>query len=162
MPRTTSALFLLPLLLAASCDRGDGLTPEQRQARRDARLAACVTEELQIRARNDLANLESMLGPDDEAPGMGGRAPHTFLRAYAVHADLRTHEAAYMDSAYRAANPADSARLAQTAATFRLNRPMPGTVEGNVVERYRRDFASAWNNPNHPCNIEVAKAFPER
>jgi hypothetical protein len=161
MPRTISALYLLPLLLAAACDRGDGLTDEQRQARRDARLAACVTEELQIRARNDLANLESMLGAADETFGSGGRAPHTFLRAYAVHADLRAHEAAYVDSAYSAATSRDSARLAETAATFRLNRPMPGTVEGNVVERYRRDFTSAWNNPSHPCNVEITSAFPK-
>jgi hypothetical protein len=151
MTRIVPLLVLVPLVLGA-CGDGDGLTPEQREARREAGLAACVAEELQIRARSDLANLEGLIA-DDEA-GPLGRAPHTFMRAYAVYADLRAHETAYVDSAYRADATRDSVRYMEAASTFRVNQPMQGTVEANVAERYRREFAAAWNNPAHPCNAE--------
>jgi hypothetical protein len=157
-----TVLSLLPLLLAAACaDRG-GPTPEQRQARLEARLASCVAEEIHIKARHDLANLEALMGGGEEDDPPLGRAPHTFLRAYLVYADLRAREQAYLDSAYHAAAAADSARYMEAAQSFRLNPPSPGTVESNVVERYGREFMSAWSNPRHPCNVEHAPAGARR
>jgi hypothetical protein len=153
MPRTAPALLLL-LLAAAGCRTEPEPTPAQAAARREARRDACVAEALQERARTRLAALDTLL---EEARAQGSvpavvSAPHTFAEVYATLADLRAHETAYRDSALSARSPEDSLRFEQAAASFRVRRPSPETLEANVQRDYLRDFVASRENPEHVCN----------
>ena len=88
MYRILLAAAMLAVLLSACGDRGP--TPEQRQARRDAALDACIAEALSIHARSRLATLDSMLA-QSQARGTANSlvtAPHKFAQVYATYADL--------------------------------------------------------------------------
>jgi hypothetical protein len=141
------------VLLAAGCGGSREPTDSERAARRHARLDACIADALQRRAGANLATLDTLLeqtrGAD--APALVS-APHAFARAYASYADLRAHEAAYRDSAYSAGSREDSVRFAGLAASFRVARPSPGSLEANVHQDYARDFAASRRIPDHPCN----------
>lgn len=148
-------LFLaaaLAVSLSACGDRGP--TPEQQQARREARLDACIAEALSIHARSRLATLDSLLAQSQARGSVPAlvSAPHKFAQVYATYADLRAHETAYRDSAYNADSKEDSTRYEGMAASFRVNRPSPESLEENVVRDYLRDFAASRRNPDHGCN----------
>jgi hypothetical protein len=152
MPRTAAALTLL--LLMAAC-RDQQLTEAQLQARRDARRDACIAEALQRNARSRLSALDSLLAQSQERGSVPAlvSAPHTFAQVYATYADLRAHEAAYVDSAVSAPSKDDSTRYEKMATSFRLNRPSPGSLEENVIRGYIRDFAYVRADPEHGCNL---------
>ena len=151
MPRTAAALVLL--LLVAAC-RDQQLTEQQLQARRDARRDACIAEALQRNARSRLNALDSLLAQSQSRGSVPAlvSAPHKFAQVYATYADLRAHETAYRDSAYNAPSKEDSTRYEGMAASFRVNRPSPESLEENVIRDYLRDYASSRANPEHGCN----------
>jgi hypothetical protein len=152
MYRILLAAATLAVLLSACGDRGP--TPEQRQARRDASLDACIAEALSIHARSRLATLDSMLA-QSQARGTASSlvtAPHKFAQVYATFADLRAHETAYRDSAYNATSKEDSTRYERMATDFRVNRPSPESLEENVIRDYVRDFTLSKRDPDHGCN----------
>ena len=151
------AAALLAALLSACGERG--LTEEQRQARRNARLDACIAEAISISARSRLATLDTLLAQSQARGNVPAvvSAPHKFAQVYATFADLRAHETAYRDSAYHAASKEDSTRFESMAASFRVNRPSPESLEENVIRDYARDFAAARGNPDHGCNHLVAQ-----
>lgn len=153
MPRTLLALALVTL--TAACGR-DGPTPEQREARNDARIVSCIAEELQARGRMRLAQLDTMMAQSGVSAS-AARAPHTFAQVYATLAEVRAHETAYLDSAVHAEARADSVRFDSISGTFRVQEPSPGSVEENVRRSYMRDFAAARLNPDHPCNRLVER-----
>lgn len=158
MPRVAPAVVVV--LLLAACG-GSRPTAEQREARTEARRQACIAEALQSRGRVRVARLDTMLAqmPGGGSPGM--RAPHTFAQVYATYADLRAHEAAYVDSAVHSESKEDSTRFVQTAVSFRVNRPAPGSVEENVIRDYLRDLSASRENPDHPCNRLVDESGSE-
>jgi hypothetical protein len=155
----SSRLPLLVLLLAmAACGGEREPTEAEREARRAARRDACIAEALQERARQRLATLDTLL---EESRTRGAApavltAPHTFAQVYATVADLRAHEAAYIDSAYSAPSREDSLRFDGLAASFRVGRPTPESLEANVRRDYARDFAASRADPEHVCNHLVA------
>ena len=157
MHRIAAALALATL--AAACGR-DRPTPEQRQARSDARVVACVAEQLQGHARLRLARLDT-LAQMSNSPLAGARGPHTFAQVYLALAEVRAHESAYVDSALHAEARADSVRYDSLAATFRVRPPSPGSVEENVRRTYLQDFASLRLDPDHPCNRLVEGERPK-
>lgn len=149
-------ILLLAATLAAllSACGGRDATPEQRQARREARLDACIAEALSIHARTRLARLDTLLAQSQARGAVPAlvSAPHKFAQVYATYADLRAHETAYQDSAFNASSKEDSTRYAGMAASFRVNRPSPASLEENVIRDYLRDYASSRRNPDHGCN----------
>ena len=142
----------LAVSLSACGDRGP--TPQQEQARRQARLDACIAEALSIVARSRLATLDSLLAQSQARGSVPAlvSAPHKFAQVYATYADLRAHETAYRDSAYNAPSKEDSTRYERMAADFRVNRPSPESLEENVIRDYARDFLASRGNPEHGCN----------
>lgn len=150
MYRTSSAVLLL--LALAAC--GEELTEGQRQARREARRDACVAEALQVRAQSRLATLDTLLRENQARGSVPAivSAPHTFAQVYATYADLRAHETAYIDSAYSAPSKEDSIAYENKAASFRVNRPSPASLEENVWRDYARDYTLSRSNPDHGCN----------
>ena len=153
MTRIPPAAALAVLLLAGACgDRGP--TPAQLQSRRDAKITACVAEALQGRARTQLARLDTLL-QESRARGTAPSlltAPHTFAQVYFAYAEVRAHEAAYLDSAYHAGERRDSLRFEELAGTFRVRPPTPGSVEENAQRDWTRDFLESRRHPEHPCN----------
>lgn len=151
MSRTLPAAALLAALLAACGDRGP--TPEQEEARRNARLDACVAEALSMRARSRLATLDSLLMQSQSRGAVPAlvSAPHKFAQVYATYADLRAHETAYRDSAFNAPSKEDSTRYERMASEFRVTRPSPESLEENVIRDYVRDFALSRGDPDHGC-----------
>jgi hypothetical protein len=152
MHRILLVAAALAVTLSACGDRGP--TPHQREARRQARLDACIAEALSIHARTRLARLDTLL-TESQARGSVPAlvsAPHKFAQVYATYADLRAHETAYRDSAYNAPSKEDSTRYEGMAASFRVNRPSPESLEENVIRDYLRDYASSRANPEHGCN----------
>ena len=138
------------LLFLAAC-REEGESPEQREARR----AACIADELALQGKERLASLDTALARARGTPlEQVTVAGHAFAATYAAFANRRLAEAANLDSAAHAREPEDSARFARAAAPFRDPAPAPGTVQGNVAERWRSDFTAAAGNPDHPCNLE--------
>jgi hypothetical protein len=152
MYRTLFLAATLAGLLSACGDRE--LTPQQEQARREARLDACISEALSINARTRLATLDSLLAQSQARGSVPAlvSAPHKFAQVYATFADLRAHETAYRDSAYNASSKEDSTRYEGMASSFRVNRPSPESLEENVIRDYQRDYAGARRNPDHGCN----------
>jgi hypothetical protein len=151
--RTAAALLALPALLAA-CEGGPGESPERREARVAAARNACVAEELTIRARENLANLDTL------AAASGGvaaamQAVYEYASVYRNFAENRSSALAYVDSAVSARTPADSTRYAQKAAQFVVRRGEPGTLDGNVAEEWQRSFTTARANPAHFCNTSI-------
>lgn len=139
--------LLVLALLVAGCDREPAPSAEEIArrdvARRGTALEACIAEELALRARETVADLERF------APGTG---PYQFAAVYRDRAELRLLAAALADSAANAGSAADSARLARRSAEFAPPRPSGGTVEANVAESYARDAARIRSTPAHPCN----------
>ncbi len=152
MSRITPALVLLAAMLSACGERGP--TEEQLEARRNARLDACVAEALSINARSRLAMLDSLLMQSQARGSVSSlvSAPHKFAQVYATYADLRAHETAYRDSAYSTTSKEDSTRYERMATEFRVTRPSPESLEENVMRDYIRDFTRSRNNPDHGCN----------
>jgi hypothetical protein len=149
MSRTVLALSLV---LLAACG-GERLTEQQRTQRREARRNACITEALQARAHTQLARLDTILQQSQGTSAADiARAPHVFAQVYATYADLRAHEAAYVDSAFHATSKADSLRFVESGRKFRLSAASPGSVEENVVRDYSELFLSWRDTPRHPCN----------
>lgn len=148
----------LAVLLSACGDREP--TPQQQQARREARLNACIAEALSIHARRRLATLDSLLAQSQQRGSVPAlvSAPHKFAQVYATYADLRAHETAYRDSAYNATSKEDSTRFEEMASSFSVNRPSPESLEENVMRDYLRDFVSSRRNPDHGCNHLVEEA----
>ena len=151
MHRTVPAALLAVTL--AACGR-EALTEGQLQARREARRDACVAEALQYRAQTRLAALDTLLRQSQARGTVPSivSAPHTFAQVYATFADLRAHETAYVDSAYTATSKEDSTAYERKAASFRVNRPSPGSLEENVWRDYARDYAMSRADPEHGCN----------
>lgn len=151
-------IFPAVLLLAALAACGEELTEAQKQARREARRDACVAEALQLRAQSRLATLDTLLRESQARGSVPAlvSAPHTFAQVYATYADLRAHETAYIDSAYSARSKEDSIGYENRAASFRVNRPSPASLEENVWRDYARDFTISRSNPDHGCNHLVA------
>lgn len=160
MYRILIAALSLAVLLSA-CG-GDRVTPEQRQARRAASLDACIAEALALNARSRLATLDTLLAQNQARGSVPAlvSAPHKFAQVYATYADLRAHETAYRDSAYNAPSKEDSTRYEKMAASFRVNRPSPESLEENAIRDYVRDFARSRRDPEHGCNklVEQEKA----
>jgi len=149
-------ILLLAATLAGllSACGGRGPTKAQQEARREARLDACIAEALSIHARSRLATLDSLLAQSQSRGSVPAlvSAPHKFAQVYATFADLRAHETAYRDSAYNAPSKEDSTRYEKMAADFRVNRPSPESLEENVIRDYVRDFSVSRRNPDHGCN----------
>lgn len=147
-------LVAATLAVPLSACGGREPTPQQQQARREARLDACIAEALSIHARTRLAALDSLLAQSQARGSVPSlvSAPHKFAQVYATYADLRAHETAYRDSAYNATSKEDSTRYEGMAASFRVNRPSPESLEENVIRDYLRDFAGSRRNPEHGCN----------
>jgi hypothetical protein len=139
-------------LLLAACG-GDEITPEQRTKRLEARRTACITEALQQRAQSQLAQLDTMM---QQQAGAGipdiVRAPHTFAQVYAAYADVKAHEAAYLDSAFHAGSKQDSLAYIQSAGKFRVSPPSQGSVEENVARLYANDYTVSREYADHACN----------
>jgi len=148
----------LSVTLSACGERGP--TPQQQEARREARLDACIAEALSIHARTQLARLDTLLAQSQARGAVPSlvSAPHKFAQVYATYADLRAHETAYRDSAYNATSKEDSTRYEGMAYSFRVNRPSPESLEENVIRDYLRDYASSRRNPDHGCNQLVEEA----
>ncbi|HEX2208524.1 MAG TPA: hypothetical protein VHG93_12635 [Longimicrobium sp.] len=158
-------ILLLAATLAVSLSAcGRDLTPEQKQARRTARLDACIAEALSINARTRLATLDSLLAQSQARGSVPAlvSAPHKFAQVYATFADLKAHETAYRDSAYNATSKEDSTRYEEMAASFRVNRPSPESLEENVIRDYGRDFLASRANPDHGCNHLVREEEKEK
>lgn len=157
MYRILVSAAVLAVLLSACGERE--VTPQQREARREARMDACVAEALSIHARTRLARLDTLLQQSQARGAVPAlvSAPHKFAQVYATYADLRAHETAYRDSAYHATSKEDSTRYEGMAASFRVNRPSPESLEENVIRDYLRDYASSRANPEHGCNHLVAE-----
>lgn len=151
--RTAAALLAVPALLAA-CARDAGESPERREARVAAARNACVAEELTIRARENLANLDTLAAAGGGVAA-GIRAVYEFAAVYRNFAENRSSALAYVDSATSARTPADSARYARRAAQFVVRPAEPGTVDGNVAEEWQRSFTRTRSNPQHYCNTSV-------
>jgi hypothetical protein len=151
MHRIAPAAFLAVVLVACG---SDAPTEDQLQARRDARRDHCVAEALQDHAQTRLATLDTLLRQSQARGSVPAlvSAPHTFAQVYATFADLRAHETAYMDSAYSATSKTDSIAFEQKAASFRVNRPSPGSLEENVWRDYARDYTMSRTDPEHGCN----------
>ena len=147
MPRLIP-LALCALAALAACDRE---TPQERAARRDAARAACVADELALRAVERLASLDTLLAV--QGPNPITESAHAFATAYRRYAEARERQTELMDSAAAVSSREDSARLAAEALSA-LPRPVPGTVEGNAAQSFERDMAQALANPDHPCNVE--------
>jgi len=158
MYRTVPAAAVIATVLLAAC--GEELTDAQRQARHEARRDACVAEALQLRAQSRLATLDTLLRQSQARGSVPAlvSAPHTFAQVYATYADLRAHETAYVDSAYSATSKEDSIAFERQAASFRVNRPSPQSLEENVWRDYARDFTIARGNPDHGCNRLITDA----
>lgn len=152
--RTAAALLVLTVVLGA-CERAAGEDPERRAARVAAARNACVAEELTIRARENLASLDTLAAMSG---GLEGplRATYTFAVVYRNFAELRSSALAYMDSAMVADTPADSTRFAQRAAQFVVRPGEPGTLDGNVSQEWERNFATTRGDPNHYCNTSIS------
>jgi hypothetical protein len=147
----------LAVMLSACGDRGP--TPQQREARRNASLDACIAEALSMNARSRLATLDTLLTQSrarGSVPALVS-APHKFAQVYATYADLRAHETAYRDSAYNAPSKEDSTRYERMALDFRVTRPSPESLEENVIRDYSRDFTVSRSNPEHGCNKLVRR-----
>ena len=154
--RTAAALLAVPALLAltAACEGGSGESPERREARVAAARNACVAEELTIRARENLANLDTLAAASGGiAAGM--QAVYEYAAVYRNFAEMRSSALAYVDSAVSARTPADSTRFAQKAAQFVVRPAEPGTLDGNVAEEWQRSFTRTRTNPAHYCNTSV-------
>jgi hypothetical protein len=153
-------ILVLAATLAALTACGREPTPQQRQARREASLDACIAEALSIHARTRLARLDTLLAQSQARGSVPSlvSAPHKFAQVYATYADLRAHETAYRDSAYNATSKEDSTRYEGMAASFRVNRPSPESLEENVMRDYLRDYAGSRRNPEHGCNHLVREA----
>jgi hypothetical protein len=151
--RTAAVLLVLPALLAA-CGGDPGESPERREARVAAARSSCVAEELTIRARENLANLDTLAAASGGI-GPGMQAIYQYASVYRDFAENRSSALAYVDSAASARTPGDSARYAGKAAQFGVRRAEPGTLEGNVAEEWQRSFNTARANPAHYCNTSV-------
>lgn len=151
--RTAAVLLALPALLAA-CGGDAGESPERREARVAAARNSCVAEELTIRARENLANLDTLAAASGGVAA-GMRAVYEYATVYRGFAENRSSALALVDSATSARTPADSTRYAQKAAQFVVRPAEPGTLEGNVAEEWQRSFNTARSNPAHFCNTSV-------
>ena len=156
MHRIVPAVLLASTLAACG---GRELTEAQQQARREARRDACVAEALQLRAQSRLATLDTLLRESQTRGSVPAvvSAPHAFAQVYATYADLRAHETAYIDSAYTAPSKEDSIAYENKAASFRVNRPSPASLEENVWRDYARDYTLSRANPEHGCNRLVGE-----
>lgn len=147
------ALAAALILAAAACG---GESPERQAARRDARRAACVAEELRIRARDRLAKLDTAVATNEGTPLESVTfSAHRFAAAYQTAVDNHARDLAFRDSALRVEAKEDSTRFAAEAARWRLPTAAAGSVEANAQERLQADMAEALANPNHPCNLEA-------
>lgn len=154
-PPNLGIYVALLLLVPAGwgCDRNPRPDPAREAARREAFVATCVAEELVLRARENVRDLEGLAGPDSSGPlGRTGRAAAAFAGAYRDYAEARFAAAVYADSAANAGSAADSARFAARGQGYALSPPEPGTMEANVDRAYARNAAELRANPNHPCN----------
>jgi hypothetical protein len=151
------------LLLSAGCDAGgtETVPAEVREQRADAARGACIATELLRRADANLDVLEETLDATSDEPGIAAITRQAaisafeFGRTYHQHAQLRAGRLAHLDSAYNhGQRSADSLRHVRAAEGFATRPPAPGTVEANVAESYQRDFATVYQNPDHPCNWE--------
>jgi hypothetical protein len=161
--RSASALVLVALAGPPACG-GNERDDARRSARRDARLEACIAEEIQRNAGIRLATLDELLEQhraEGSVPAIVS-APHTFARVYSTVADLYTHELAYRDSALHASSREDSLRFVRMAESYSVPAPSPGSVEANVHRDYVRDFVGARSDPDHVCNRLVADGGDDR
>jgi len=151
--RTAIALLAVPALLAA-CEGGSGESPERREARVAAARNSCVAEELTIRARENLASLDTLAAASGGiAPGM--QAVYEYAAVYRNFAEMRSSALAYVDSAVSARTPADSTRFARRAEQFVVRPGQPGTLDGNVAQEWQRSFTRTRTDPAHYCNTSV-------
>jgi hypothetical protein len=147
--RPFPSLLVLAAALAA-CGRDAGEDPARREIRVAASRNACVAEELAIRARENLASLDTLAASGGVAGPM--QAAYTYAQVYRNFAELRLSSMAYMDSAVSAPAAADSARYMRRAEQFSTRPAEPGTVDANVANAWRRSFEEMRANPEHYCN----------
>ncbi|HEX2189430.1 MAG TPA: hypothetical protein VHG51_11055 [Longimicrobiaceae bacterium] len=147
------ASLLLAAALLAACERAPAEDPARREARVAASRNACVAEELAIRARENLASLDTMAAMSGGLQGPM-RAPLEYATVAWNFAELRHSALAHMDSAVSAPTPGDSTRYAQRAAQYVVRPAEPGTVDANAAAEWQRNFAAARSNPAHYCNRE--------
>lgn len=152
--RRPASLLLLASALLAACERAPAEPPARREARVAASRNACVAEELAIRARQNLASLDTIAAMSGGLQGPM-RAPHEYATVAWSFAELRHSALAYMDSALSAPTPGDSARYARRGEQFVVRPAEPGTVDANVAAEWQRNFATARTNPAHYCNQET-------
>lgn len=151
----------LPLVLAASllaaCADEDGPAPVPEavlEERRSAERSACISDELLQRADDQVELLAQVSGAGEGGEPQGvGAAPYRFALAYRQHAALRATTFAHRDSAVNhATSPEDSARHVRVVEQMVYRAPEAGSLEGNIVESYTRDFERIHSDPDHRCN----------
>jgi hypothetical protein len=148
------ALAVLCLLaLVPGCRREAAVPEELRLARESAAQAACISDELLRRAEGNLETLQAAADQDEAGSAQVAAAARRFAQAYWQHATIRHAVYAHADSAYnRARSAADSARYLARGGEIRLTLPEEGSLEGNAVRAYQRDFNERRNDPDHLCN----------
>lgn len=153
MHKSALPLALGAALALAAC--GDREDPAKAARRATAHRAACVAEELAIQANSKVSALDTMR---TRMPESFVAQVYPFARAYFDYAKLRERQAAWSDSALAAASGQDSARFAAQAARTAPGRGRPGSIEANAADSYERDYVTAINNPDHPCNQDSGEA----
>jgi hypothetical protein len=142
------ALILTVLVTAAACrEPGTDVSAEIASQRILAARHACVGEQLLDRAQDDLETLAAV-----EEGGIAS-AVLAYQRAFTQHATLRNAVYSHLDSAVNhARTSADSLRHAEAANRLTILRPLPETVEANVLEQYNRRASEILADDGHPCN----------
>ncbi len=142
--RRSLHLLLLVAPLAACAEEQAGPSEEQRRERDLAARQACISQNLALRADDELQTLEQL---------MVTSGPLGFQRAYTQHAHLRHAAYARLDSALNhSATPGDSLARAEAARAFQIRAPEPGSVEENVIRSYEGRFRAIFEDADHPCN----------
>jgi hypothetical protein len=147
--------LLSTLLLAPACaDRPAAVPAAVLAERREAERNACIGGELLERAVDQVDMLARATGVAEGVEPRGpGAGPYRFALAYQQHASMRAATFAHRDSAVNhAATPIDSARHVDVVERMVYRAPEPGTLEGNVIEAYLRDFERIRNDSDHRCN----------
>jgi hypothetical protein len=138
-------LSLLLIVALAGCGEKDAaptekLPPERALAARQA----CVAEQLEQGAEEDLKTLQT---------SVGGIGVTQFAQAFLQHARLRVAGFSQADSALNhSPTPRDSARHMAAANRYEIITPDPGSLEANVLASYEQKANAILADSDHVCN----------